>query len=153
MTQQNQNIVIGGLLHSRQQAVGVNGLKTTDDMESFGSTAFMHPSGMQIHRNERRSAVRLKHNEDRPPGSSQLNKTTQHTVSHGAGVLLGNLNYGEEGHTFLRDLNVSNTSGNLKSVYDMRVSHSNLARQSKPPAGAKGKRKHLQSAITRSKKP
>lgn len=148
----NQNIVIGGLLHSRQGTQGVNGLKTTDDMESFGSTAFMHPSGMQIHRAERRSAVRLKHHDERPQGSSYLNKTTQHTVSHGAGVLLGNLNYGEEG-TFIRDLNVSNTSGNLKSVYDMRVSHSNLARQSKPPTGTKAKRKHLQSAITRSKKP
>mmetsp|Transcript_3409 Transcript_3409/g.4507 ORF Transcript_3409/g.4507 Transcript_3409/m.4507 type:complete len:185 (+) Transcript_3409:2380-2934(+) len=126
----NQNIVIGGLLHSRQglQSGGGNALKTTDDMESFGSTAFMHPSGMQIHRNERRSAVRLKHHDERPAGSSYLNKTTQHTVSHGAGVLLGNMNYGDE-NNFLRELNDSKTSGNLKSVYDMRVSHSNLARQ------------------------
>lgn len=83
---------------------------------------------MLIHRNERRSAVRLKHNdESRPVGSSYLNKTTQHTVSHGAGVLLGNLNYGDE-INFMRELNDSKTSGNLKSVYDMRVSHSNLAR-------------------------
>ena len=70
--------MIGGLLHSRTGAqVGINGLRTTDDMESFGSTAFLHhPSGMLIHRNERRSAVRLKHQEERPAGSSYLNKTT-----------------------------------------------------------------------------
>lgn len=88
---------------------------------------------MQIHRNERRSAVRLKHGND-GANSSQLNKTTNHTVSQGAGVLLGNLNYHDE--ALLRELNNSQTSGNLKSVYDMRVSHSNLGGKpsAKPPA-------------------
>lgn len=81
-------------------------------------------------------------------------------MSHGAGVLLGNYNYGVEDLNLLRELNDSRTTGNLKSVYDMRVSHSNLAKtgggaQSKPPqaGGTKAKRKHLQSAITRSNKP
>jgi len=101
--------------------------------------------------------VRLKHgNEGTAGGSSQLNKTTTHTVSHGAGVLLGNLNYANE-QALLREFNDSKTSTNLKSVYDMRVSHSNLARQSSKATGVgpsnKAKRKHLQSAITRSTKP
>lgn len=113
-----------------------------------------HPSGLQIHKNERRSAVRLKHRgEGQTAGGSSLNKTTQHTVSHGAGVLLGNMqHYGVE-QEFLRELNNSNTSGNLKSVYDMRLSHS---RQSNRPTAGKSmtqKRKHLQSAVTRSHKP
>ena len=96
--------------------------------------------------------VRLKH-KDAQGVSSEMQKTTNHTVSHGAGVLLGNLQYGDE--TLLREYNNSQTSGNLKSVYDMRVSHSNLAKKGgKPvPTDAKGKRKHLQSAITRSTRP
>ena len=81
-----------------------------------------------------------------------MQKTTTHTVSHGAGVLLANLNYGVE-ENLLRDFNESRTSGNLKSVYDMRVSHSNLARavanKGAPSRSTKAKRKHLQSAITR----
>ena len=86
--------------------------------------------------------MRLKH-KDAQGVSSEMQKTTNHTVSHGAGVLLGNLQYGDE--TLLREYNNSQTSGNLKSVYDMRVSHSNLAKGGgKPvPSDAKGKRKHL----------
>ena len=87
-------------------------------MESFGSTAFMHPSGMQIHRAERRSAVRLKHHDERPQGSSYLNKTTQHTVSHGAGVLIAN--YQDDSRFDETTENFSKLQGNMKSVYDMR---------------------------------
>lgn len=56
----------------------------------------------------------------------------------------------------LRELNDSKTSGNLKSVYAMRVSHSNLASKAgnKPPANAtQAKRKHLKSAVPRTTKP
>ena len=92
---------------------------------------------MQIHRNERRSAVRLKHN-DKPDSASQVYNTISHNVSQGAGVLLGNMHYMAD-ETSLRELNDSKTSGNLKSVYAMRVSHSNLASKatgSKPPPNA-----------------
>jgi len=129
-----------------------SGLMMQEDFDSMGSTAYIHPSGMQIHRNERRSAVRLKHGNENQGTSSQMNKTTQHTVSHAAGVLLGNLHYQAE-ETLLREFNDSKTSGNLKSVYDMRVSHSNLARTgARQNSGDKNKkkRKHLQSAVTRS---
>ena len=57
-------------------------------------------------------------------------------MSHGAGVLLANMQYGSQGRlanlqddqTLMREFNDSKTSTNLKSVYDMRVSHSNLAK-------------------------
>ena len=118
-----------------------------------------HPSGLQIHRNERRSAVRLKHHDgNKKPGgtSSQVYNTIQHNVSQGAGVLLGNMHYMAD-ESSLRELNDSKTSGNLKSVYAMRVSHSNLASKaggSKPPANAtQAKGKHLQSAVPRTSKP
>ena len=148
----DQNVMIGGYFQR-----GGHNLMIGDDVDSFqdGARPPLHPSGMQIHRNERKSAVRLKHNDGYTTGSTQLNKTTQHTVSHGAGVLLGNLQYGVE-NELIREFNNSNTSGTLKSVYDMRVSHS---RESSGPASKgknnmnKSKRKHVQSAITRSTKP
>ena len=49
MRYQDQNIMIGGFLQNQ----GLLG----EDMDSVN----YHPSGLQIHRNERRSAVRLKH--------------------------------------------------------------------------------------------
>lgn len=73
-------------------------------------------------------------------------------MSHGAGVLLGNMHYGAE-QEFLRELNNSNTSGNLKSVYDMRLSHSRQSNRPTAGMNMKQKRKHLQSAVTRSNKP
>ena len=76
-------------------------------------------------------------------------------MSQGAGVLLGNMHYGAE-ETSLRELNDSKTSGNLKSVYAMRVSHSNLAQRTgskPPPNAAQAKRKHLKSAVPRTSKP
>ena len=80
-------------------------------------------------------------------------------MSHGAGVLLGNMqNYGGVDEASLRELNNdSKTSGNLKSVYAMRVSHSNLASKAggKPPPNAthQAKRNRLKSAVPRSSKP
>ena len=56
----------------------------------------------------------------------------------------------------LRELNDSKTSGNLKSVYAMRVSHSNLASKAgtkPPPSANQAKRKHLKSAVPRTTKP
>ena len=109
---------------------------------------------MQIHRNERRSAVRLKHKDDEINVGSQLlmRKTTQQSVSHAAGVLLGNNhnhmasntaerlatatmrnNHNDTAQLIREFANESKNSAgctgvsNLKSVYDMRVSHSNLA--------------------------
>jgi hypothetical protein len=85
-------------------------------------------------------------------------KTASHSISQGAGVLLGNLQYqGED--TLLNELNDSKSGGNLNSVYAMRVSHSNLNNNKKPPqpsglkSNMKTKRKHLQSAVTRSVRP
>ena len=145
----SQNMMMGGFYPNRG---GV------EELDSFQDANMSHPLGLQVHKTGRRSAVRLKHGRDAGGvnTSSQLNKTTNHTVSHGAGVLLGNLKYGEN-EALMRELNDSKTSENLKSVYDMRMtSHSNLARGS-GKAGhvgdTKGKRKHLQSAITRSNKP
>ena len=61
----------------------------------------------------------------------------------------------ENTNTSIRELNDSKTSGNLKSVYAMRVSHSNLASNAvkHPPNTAKAKRAHLKSAVPRSSKP
>ena len=112
-----------------------------------------------------------------------MRKTTQHTVSHRAGVLLGNHpvknNINEQSRLttatirnnpndmtllreFANDSKASNgEKGILKSVYDMRVSHSNLAAKNAKiqqsnsyankdgTANTIGKRKHLQSAVTR----
>lgn len=105
------------------------------------------------------SAVRLKHNESRSQSGS-VPRAVTHSVSHGAGVLLGNLTTYQGGHNNLisnnnhnqlRELNDSKTSGNLKSVYDMRVSHSNLGHGAgRPPKAIKvTKAKRMQSAMTR----
>ena len=70
-------------------------------------------------------------------------------------MLLGNMHLMAD-ESSLRELNDSKTSGNLKSVYAMRVSHSNLAAKAgnKPPANAtQAKRKHLKSAVPRTTKP
>ena len=61
-TMSNTNIMVGG--HYYQRVDGV-----IDDLDSIDNGMRMHPSGLQIHRNERRSAVRLKHN-DKPGTSS-----------------------------------------------------------------------------------
>ena len=55
----------------------------------------------------------------------------------------------------MRELNDSKTSGNLKSVYAMRVSHSNLASNTgrRPSNVTKAKRAHLKSAVPRTTKP
>ena len=54
---------------------------------------------------------------------------TPHAVSQGAGVLLGNFNNAPTTTASVRDfaaLETANQTGQLKSVYDMRVSHSNM---------------------------
>ena len=69
-----------------------------------------HPSGMLMHKNERRSAVvRLKHPDD-PPGNSLMNKTHQHTVSQGPGVLLGNMAGYKDEINFIEELTKSRSS-------------------------------------------
>lgn len=79
-TQGNTNVNIGGFFQQRSGNLGRHGTVNADDIDSFADATGNHPSGMQIHRNERRSAVRLKHGND-GANSSQLNKTTNHTVS------------------------------------------------------------------------
>lgn len=157
-TMSNSKIMVGGNYEQqRYQRVGGQTL-FTDDLDSVDhSRTRQHPSGLQIHRNERRSAVRLKHNDTKAGGTaeSQAYTTIPHTVSQGAGVLLGNMQYGAD-ESSLRELNDSKTSGNLKSVYAMRISHSNLAQRtgSKPNQNAtQAKRKHLKSAVPRTSKP
>ena len=150
----NQNMMMSGFYPG-----GVGGRMMNEDFDSFHDATMNQPLGLQMHKSGRRSAVRLKHGREQSGvgNSSQLNKTTNHTVSHGAGVLLGNLKYGQD-EQLMRDLNDSKTSENLKSVYDMRMtSHSNLAKGSGKAGHVAGdnksKRKHLQSAVTRSNRP
>ena len=108
------------------------------------------------------SAVRLKHNDRIQNDSAGMPRAVTHSVSHGAGVLLGNMN---TTHAFnetiqtnpqpTRELNNSTASGNIKSVYDMRVS-SNMGTNAagRPPKQIKvNKAKRMQSAITRGNKP
>ena len=80
---------------------------------------------------------------------------TPHTVSQGAGVLLGNLPNAVTSAGSTRDfaLETSKETGPLKSVYDMRVSHSGIHTRPVSQQKARGKRKHLQSAITRTMAP
>ena len=76
---------------------------------------------------------------------------TPHTVSQGAGVLLGNFGPTSTGSTRDLILETNKDTEALKSVYDMRVSHSNM--NTRPMSKPKGKRKHLQSAVTRTMAP
>ena len=89
---QAENIMIGGFIH-KPSAPGLqnnpNNLMISEmDVESV----HYHPSGLQLHKNERKSAVRLKKKDDGgiQTGSQQLMHKTSHNISHGAGVLLGN---------------------------------------------------------------
>ena len=134
----------------------VDGLYIDEDYDQRGG--IQHQNGMQIMRKPKFSAVRLKHNESRSQSGS-VPRAVTHSVSHGAGVLLGNLTQYQGGHNNLinnqnqpRELNDSKTFGNLKSVYDMRVSHSNLGYNGagRPPKAIKvTKAKRMQSAMTR----
>ena len=59
---------------------------------------------------------------------NRMQAKTPHTVSQGAGVLLGNFPNAVTSTVSTRDfaLEKSNETGPLKSVYDMRVSHSGI---------------------------
>ena len=90
-TMSNSNIMVGGNQYVSRAAYENQGL-LADDFDSLEHGGIrQRPSGLQIHRNERRSAVRLKHGNEKPGTASQVYNTISHTVSHGAGVLLGNM--------------------------------------------------------------
>ena len=86
-----------------------------------------------------------------------MHAKTPHTVSQGAGVLLGNFPHGTitSAGASTRDfaLEASKETGPLKSVYDMRVSHSGMNTRPASQQNHRGKRKHLKSAITRTMAP
>ena len=79
---------------------------------------------------------------------------TPHTVSQRAGVLLGNFNNAlSSGSTRELGLEVPKEAGQLKSVYDMRLSHSGLNTRPISQSKSRQRRKHLQSAVTRTMAP
>ena len=103
-----------------------------DSIQDGGCTA---PIAMRIHKSGRRSHVRLKHRDE-----EDLRNKNAHTVSQGAGVLVAN--YG--GDSRLDDTDgFTKLSGNMKSVYDIRMSYT------RPSSMPKGKRSMLKSAVTR----
>ena len=130
--------------HQREQFLRTNNNTRTnllsagddDSIQDGGCTA---PIAMRIHKTGRRSHVRLKE-----PRDKELQNRTAHTVSQGAGVLIGN--YGGENRLDETDLFLKR-EGQLKSVYDIRMSYT------RPSSMPRGKRSLLKSAGTRQAAP
>ena len=115
------NVLISGFFRKSPNNTNTNLMDLDDETMIEGHCT--KPIGIQIHRNQRRSHVRLK-NQDQ----NRMQAKTPHTVSQGAGVLLGNFPNAVTSAGSTRDfaLETSKETGPLKSVYDMRVSHSGM---------------------------